>query len=173
MVRGNGMLHKCRELYMEPGLIHCALHSLVVRHDCVLHLKSLHGPSEIFDSATTIPQPISMASSPLLLEQNQESIAGPLPVQQPLSSDEPSEHVAGKQVTKMWYRAWLLEITAIGFSTFCLIGIYIFLLRIDGKPYDKWKIANVNITPNVLLSIFSALSKSSLLLILAKGIGQL
>jgi hypothetical protein len=72
-----------------------------------------------------------------------------------------------------WLITWLLEITFAIFSILCFGSIVGLQLAIDGKPYGKWRIANFNITPNALLSILSAFYKSSLLLLIAEGTGQL
>jgi hypothetical protein len=72
-----------------------------------------------------------------------------------------------------WLITWLLEITAAVFSILCLGSIVGLLLAIDGKPYHNWRIENFNITPNALLSILSAFSKSSLILLISEGTGQL
>lgn len=62
---------------------------------------------------------------------------------------------------------------AASFSIICVISMVALLTTIDGKPYKPWRMGNVHITPNTLLSILATLSKSSLLLAVAEALGQL
>jgi hypothetical protein len=77
------------------------------------------------------------------------------------------------QVTQNRLSTWLFEAAAAALSTLCLGAVVSLLLALDGKPYDKWRIANLHVTPNALLAIFSAACKTSLYLIVAEGTGQL
>ena len=72
-----------------------------------------------------------------------------------------------------WLRTWRWELVASLFAIACLAANLAILLTIDGKPLRSWKVAHVSITPNTLISIFSTLAKSSMLLPVTEGIGQL
>ena len=89
------------------------------------------------------------------------------------ATEQYTKNEGAQRRPKGWLAAWMLEIAAVCFSIICLAAIVALVMTIDGKPYNKWRIANVNITPNALLAILSAFLKSSLLLLLAEGTGQL
>lgn len=77
------------------------------------------------------------------------------------------------QRKRPWELNWLLELSAVLFSMSCLIVMLAILIGVNGKPLASWKIVNVQLTPNTLVSIFSTLAKSSILLLIAEGISQL
>ena len=68
---------------------------------------------------------------------------------------------------------WWLEISASVLSVLCVAANAAFLGAIDRKPYRSLRISGTDITPNTVIAILSALSKSSLLLAVAEAIGQL
>ena len=72
-----------------------------------------------------------------------------------------------------WYRIWWLEIATLVLSLVCLAANVGILLALDGRKLQDWKLANVEVTPNTLVSILATISKSALLLPIAEGISQL
>lgn len=72
-----------------------------------------------------------------------------------------------------WLSLWWLEVLAASFSLVCLLVTIGVLRVLDGKQYESWRVANVDITPNTLVSVLATFSKSSLLLPVAEGISQL
>ena len=69
-----------------------------------------------------------------------------------------------------WTRIWAWELLSSTFSLACISAVVIILLCIQNKPLESWKFP---LQPNTLVSIFSTLSKSALLVAVAEGISQL
>ena len=68
---------------------------------------------------------------------------------------------------------WWLEIFAAVFSLSCVTVNAAVLSAIDGRPYRTFHMKSIDITPNTFISIVSTFSKSSLLLAVSEGVGQL
>lgn len=64
---------------------------------------------------------------------------------------------------------WTWEISSLALSLMTLIAITIVLRILDGKPLSWWK---SSISPNSLVSIFAAVSKSAMLLSVTECISQ-
>lgn len=70
-----------------------------------------------------------------------------------------------------WFRhVWIPEYLAAFVSLACQAAIAIELAVLHGKTLSSWKLP---ISPNALISVFSTISKSCMLLTVAQGIGQL
>lgn len=74
---------------------------------------------------------------------------------------------------KRWYKTWWFEILAALFSLSCIAANTGFLLYLDQRPYQSWRIAKVNVTPNAIISILATANKASLLLTVAQMLVQL
>lgn len=89
----------------------------------------------------------------------------------------PRFHATKNQVstrsTSHWFSFWWFEIASAVLSIACIVGLAVVLYKIDGKPYQAWRLGNVDITPNSMLSILSTVSKASFMLPVAEAIGQL
>lgn len=66
-------------------------------------------------------------------------------------------------------RGWFWEVTAVSFSSCCLVAMAIVLLTVQGTPVSKW---NLPTSPNALLSAFSTLCKASLLTVVTSCFSQ-
>lgn len=87
------------------------------------------------------------------------------------SSD--SSHAVRKLGSKKYSQLllpWLWELLTAVFSLSCLAATIIILLIMHNRALEVWKLP---ISPNALLAIFSTLSKSAVLLVLAECLGQL
>jgi hypothetical protein len=80
---------------------------------------------------------------------------------------EPAEMQPG------WLSVWCKGLGALVFSFVCLAANVSILWALEGKGLQSWRLGNVDVTPNALVSIVSTLSKSSLLLPVAEGISQM
>jgi hypothetical protein len=65
---------------------------------------------------------------------------------------------------------WTFEIAAMAMSAGALVAIAAVLLAFDGKPMSTWR---AFIRPNTVVSALSTLSKSSMLMVVGQGLGQL
>jgi len=65
---------------------------------------------------------------------------------------------------------WTFEIAAMTVSAGALVAIAAVLLAFDGKPMSTW---HAFIRPNTVVSALSTLSKSSMLMVVGQGLGQL
>ena len=74
---------------------------------------------------------------------------------------------------RIWPSIWSLEISSAILSVLCLIATIIVLNYLDGKELRQWQIANVSVSPNTLIAIFTTIAKSSMMLAVAEGISQL
>ena len=84
---------------------------------------------------------------------------------------EPSEQHAPKNSTSgghSWW--WWWEIASAVFSVACMVSIIGTLIAWHDKPLSKW---TFSIAPNSLISVFTTLSKSALLVPIAEAISQL
>ena len=72
-----------------------------------------------------------------------------------------------------WLMLWWQELTSLAFSFACFAVNACILWELDNKELQSWRIANVNITPNALISIVATLSKASMLLPVAECISQM
>lgn len=88
------------------------------------------------------------------------------------SNDDGEDHSISTKSTESWISLWLWELLYIAISVGCVAINFAVLMSIDGKPLTSWTVLNVKITPNALISIFSTLSKSSILYPVAEGISQ-
>lgn len=59
------------------------------------------------------------------------------------------------------------------FSLTCLVANIGFLLYLDERQYQSWRIVNIDITPNAIISVLATLNKASLLLPVAEMLVQL
>ncbi|KAF7188321.1 hypothetical protein HII31_10385 [Pseudocercospora fuligena] len=69
-----------------------------------------------------------------------------------------------------WHSICLWEILIAALSVSCMIAVAAILLAVQGHSLASWKLP---ISPNALISIFTTVSKSAALLVLAEGICQL
>ena len=69
-----------------------------------------------------------------------------------------------------WNNMWIREYFVIFLSLGCMAAIAIILIAVHGKPLSRWRLFA---SPNALISIFAAISKSAMLLALAEAISQL
>ena len=76
-------------------------------------------------------------------------------------------------MTERWFVLWIFEALSVLFSIACLAGMIVLLVTIDKQPYEQWRIVNVQLTPNTLLSILVTLAKMSLLVAVTEALGQL
>ncbi|KAK5125245.1 hypothetical protein LTR85_000921 [Meristemomyces frigidus] len=72
-----------------------------------------------------------------------------------------------------WPTLWRLEIASATLSILCIVCLSAILYRVNGKPYHPWRLGNVHISPNTLLSIVSTVSKASFLLPVTEALSQL
>lgn len=84
-----------------------------------------------------------------------------------------AEQRQGTTSQKSVFKLWWQEILSISFSTLCLGANVAVLASLDQKPYESWRVARVDITPNAIVSIFATFNKASLLLPIAEIMVQL
>lgn len=65
---------------------------------------------------------------------------------------------------------WKFEVISVATSVAALVAISGILLAYDDKPMSHW---HVFVRPNTVVSILSTLAKSSMLTVIAQGLGQL
>lgn len=70
-------------------------------------------------------------------------------------------------------RLWWTELLSIIFSLSCLAANVGVLAALDDQPYKSWRIAQVDVTPNAIISTIATFTKASLLLTVAEVIVQL
>jgi hypothetical protein len=80
-----------------------------------------------------------------------------------------------RSLTSSWFTRWcvewwLFEILSLCFSAVCMTIILAILLLYNGRPLPMWHLA---ISFDALLSLFSGVAKSALLLPVAEALGQL
>lgn len=90
-------------------------------------------------------------------------------------SFSPQKDVYQKQTSNgpKWWRLWWQEVCSMSLSLLCLSANIGVLAKLDQSPYAKWQVANVDITPNTIVSIIATLTKASLLLPVAEVVVQL
>ena len=98
------------------------------------------------------------------------------PYLKPDSEDDSRAEKAQLAPTKLrskepWPALWSWEIFGSLMSIACMVAIVAILGAMDGKPRDHWTLRFV--TPNALIAVFSTIAKSSMLMAVAGGIGQL
>lgn len=74
---------------------------------------------------------------------------------------------------RKWFKLWWKEVLAIVFSLLCLAANIGFLVSLDQRPNQSWRVAKVDITPNAIISILATFNKASLLLAVAEVLVQL
>ena len=79
------------------------------------------------------------------------------------------EALRRKNVFKLWW----VELLSIFFSLICLTTNVGVLIALNNEQYESWEIAQVNVTPNTIVSIIATFTKASLLLVVAEVIAQL
>lgn len=89
------------------------------------------------------------------------------------NSRPPSQKPHAPKKQRIWAAVWLLEILACFVSLLSLVATIIILNSFDGTELRHWSIANVSISPNTLIAIFTTVVKSSMMLAVAEGISQL
>ena len=89
------------------------------------------------------------------------------------SSEDPRGDDNKAQRLFKFFASWWLEIAAALFSLACLAANVGILVHLNGAEYQSWRVANVDITPNTVVSILATLSKAGLLLPIAEGISQM
>lgn len=100
-----------------------------------------------------------------------------------LSSNDPSpekpshqqaaEYHRGTATKKNVFKLWWKELLSIVFSLLCLAANVAVLASLHQKPYESWRIARVDVTPNTIISIIATVTKASLLLPVAEILVQL
>lgn len=87
-----------------------------------------------------------------------------------LESLEPSKSLPPTWFTRWFVDWWLLEILSWCFGVVCMIIITVVLSLYNGSELPKW---HLSISLNAILTIFSGLAKSALLVPVAEALGQL
>ena len=122
--------------------------------------------SEVQPGLTSIHDKYSLSQSSIKKQSSVEETANGTS-----TNGRPSAKMALEEAK--WFIVWWLELAAFLFSFMCLATNVGILSALNGRELRNWTVANVEITPNTLISILATLSKSSLLLPVAEGISQL
>lgn len=77
--------------------------------------------------------------------------------------------VATKYRNSFWY-LWSWELSGLTLSMGCMLAIIIILFHMNNRPLSAW---DLPISLNTAISVFSALSQTSMMLSVAEGISQL
>jgi uncharacterized protein DUF3176 len=83
---------------------------------------------------------------------------------------ESKQHLQSRRMEEPWFLAWMWELFAAIFSISCMAAVATILATIQDKPLSHWRFP---IQPNSMVSVFSTLSNSALLFVVAKGLSQL
>ena len=83
---------------------------------------------------------------------------------------ESKQHLQSRRKKEPWFLAWTWELFAAIFSISCMAAVATILATIQDKPLSHWRFP---IQPNSMVSVFSTLSNSALLFVVAKGLSQL
>lgn len=91
------------------------------------------------------------------------------------TSDDPSDPAYNPPARTIRRKChfWSLEYTCLMLSLVAIMGSILLLRRYEGKPIPKWAWAHNGVSFNSLLSLLSAISRGSLMVPLAEGMGQL
>jgi len=81
-----------------------------------------------------------------------------------------STHLPQRALWPRWRNVWILDFLVAFFSVGCMLAIAVIILAMHDRPLLQWKLP---IAPNALILVFATISKSTMLLALAEGIGQL
>lgn len=179
---GEGM-HKTVQISFEPDAFLILIHLRHARNEEKTGYNAIQGPKELAGDDIHALKHDTMADGARVTPSGQSSPA--INRKAVPTTKYESEHSSSSLLPKVqderftakspvsWLRAWWLELTASLFAIACLAANLAILLTINGKPLRSWEVASVSITPNTLISIFSTLAKSSMLLPITEGIGQL